>query len=64
VRGTFGKLKTEVEKRPLHVELVRGTMAFSEGIVVAGVTVLALPARMFMDILTLVPLPENHENRG
>jgi hypothetical protein len=51
VKGKFGELETEVEKRPIHVELVRGTMALSQGIVVAGVTVLAVPARMFLDIL-------------
>ena len=51
VRGRFGELEAKVEKRPLHVELIRSTVAFSESIVMAGVTVLALPARMLMDIL-------------
>jgi hypothetical protein len=51
VKGTVGSLETEVERGPLYVELVRATFAFSESVVVSGVTVLALPARMFTDVL-------------
>jgi hypothetical protein len=49
--GRFGELETEVLREPLHVELVRGTLGISERIAVAGVTVLALPARVFTDIM-------------
>ncbi len=51
VTGRFGELETEVERRPLHVELVKGTLGIGERIAVAGITVLALPARVFTDIL-------------
>jgi len=51
VTGRFGELETEVEKQPLHVEIIEGTLGISERIAVAGVTVLALPARIFTDIL-------------
>jgi hypothetical protein len=51
VTGRFGELETEVEKQPLHVEIIEGTLGIGERIAVAGVTVLALPARIFTDIL-------------
>ena len=50
--GQLGSLEAEVERRPLHVELIRGTLAFSENLVVAGVTLITAPARIFIDILT------------
>jgi len=53
--GKLGSLEAAVERRPLHVELIRGTLAFSETLVVAGVTVITAPARMFLDILTSRP---------
>ena len=52
VKGTVDSLETEVERGPLYVELLSATFAFSESVVVSGVTVLALPARMFTDVLT------------
>jgi hypothetical protein len=64
VKGKLGSLETEVERRPLHVELVRGTLAFSEAVVVAGFTVLTAPARMFMDILTSMPAPANRHDKS
>jgi len=57
--GKLGNLETEVERRALHVELIRGTLAFSETLVVAGVTVITAPARMFLDILTSRPDVQN-----
>jgi len=52
VKGTVDSLEAEFERGPLYVELVRATFAFSESVVVSGVTVLALPARMFTDVLS------------
>ncbi len=57
--GRLGSLEAAVERRPLHVELVRGTLAFSESLVVAGVTAITAPARMFLDILTTRPDVQN-----
>jgi hypothetical protein len=57
--GRLGSLEAAVERRPLHVELIRGTLAFSETLVVAGVTVITAPARMFLDILTSRPDVQN-----